>query len=118
MGSYYTVLIVTRYSKFYWLLLRQNADLLPLIKLINFYEGKYYLQPAFMKHWHQRNLIKWGLKNGYIKKKKKYLKLLYSVNCDTVFKVILTFVKTKYWFINCVTELRGDFNKTKQVLRR
>ena len=71
MGSYYTVLIVTRYSKFYWLLLRQNADLLPLIKLINFYEGKYYLQPAFMKHWHQRNLIKWGLKNGYIKKKKK-----------------------------------------------
>ena len=51
-------------------------------------------------------------------KKKKNLKLLYSVHYDTLFKVILTFVKTKYWFINCVTELRGDFNKAKQFLKR
>lgn len=52
------------------------------------------------------------------KKKKKNLKLLYSVNCDTVFKVILAFVKTKYWFVNCVTELCGDFTKAKQFLKR
>ena len=52
------------------------------------------------------------------KKKKKILKLLYSVNCDMLFKVIVTFVKTKYWFINCVTELRGNFNKAKQFLKR